>query len=113
MALEERDQMTVTEAVQRYLLQGSGSDHIEAQSEINRFVRWVGGSKKIGNLSSHEVASYVEHLGNSTADMARRINPVKAFLAYAKKEGYTPTNLGVNLRVKKSGGSGSSSKSTR
>ncbi len=100
MVREERGSTTITEAAQQFLSQ-SLPDKAEAQGEINKFVRWVGGSRKFGTLSSHEVATYVDHLGNSTTELARRIEPVKAFLAFAKKEGYTGTNLGVNLRLKK------------
>jgi len=73
----------------------------EAQTEINRFVRWLGGGRQVDRLSSHEVAGYIDHMGTTTTDLLRKLEPVKLFLAYAKKEGYTATNLGVNLRPKK------------
>lgn len=101
MAQGERDIVTVADAATRFLMQVGGPDKPDAQAEINRFIRWVGGNRRLSGLSSHEVAGYIERLGTTTTDIMRRLEPVKAFLAYAKKEGYTETNLGVNLRPKK------------
>lgn len=97
MAVQET--ITVGEAATQYLMQGGGG--LDAQTEVNRFIRWLGGTRQLSKLSSHEVSGYIEHLGTSTTDITRKLDPVKAFLAYAKKEGYTASNLGVNLRPKK------------
>lgn len=97
--MAEQDTITVTEAATQYLMRAAGGQ--EARAEVNRFVRWVGGTRQLGRLSSHEVSGYIEHLGTTTTDIMRKLDPVKSFLAYAKKEGYTDTNLGVNLRPKK------------
>src|ERR1051325_1862776 len=102
------DTVSVGEAATRFLMQGKGG--LDAQTEVNRFVRWVGGSRRLAALSSHEVASYAEQLGTTTTDIMKKLDPVKQFLAYAKKEGLTSSNLGVNLRPKKGAPRGSSSK---
>ena len=101
MTQAERETITVTDAATRFMMQAGGPDRGDAQTEVNRFVRWVGGQRRLSTLSSHEVATYIDRLGTTTTDLLKRLDPVKAFLAYAKKEGYTSTNLGVNLRPKK------------
>ena len=102
MSLESLASSTVAEAATRFFLHLSGDTRQQSQQGVNRFVRWLGGSRTLGSVSSHEVASYVESMGDTTTDILQRLEPVKAFLAYAKKEGYTAANLGVNLRPKKS-----------
>lgn len=99
-----QETITVGEAATQYLMLGGGG--LDAQTEVNRFVRWLGGTRQLSKLSSHEVAGYIEHLGISTTDITRKLDPVKAFLAHAKKEGYTASNLGVNLRPKKGSAKG-------
>ncbi|MBE0416013.1 MAG: transcription elongation factor GreA [Dehalococcoidia bacterium] len=71
------------------------------QQEVNKFVRWYGMERPIGELAAHEVASYAERMEGSSANAMKRLEPVRAFLSYAKKEGLTKTNLGVHLRLKK------------
>lgn len=55
----------------------------------------------MGELTAHEVASYAERMEGSSANAVQRLEPVKAFLSYAKKEGFTRNNLAVHLRPKK------------
>lgn len=95
--------LTVAEAATRYLQLLSGGLLLQSQPEINRFVRWLGSSRSVDGLSSHEVASYSESLGTTTADVLKKLEPVKSFLAWAKKEGLTVTNLGASLRPAKAG----------
>ncbi len=97
--MQLNDTIPVGEAASRYLMQVGAN--VETQTELNRFVRWVGGSRRLSQLSSHEVAGYAEQLGTTTTDIMRKLDPVKQFLAHAKKEGMTAINLGVNLRPKK------------
>lgn len=105
------ESITLADAISHYLVHLSADARALSQQELNRFIRWLGPSRTLNTLSSHEVASYTEKLGSTTADLAKRLEPVKTFLAYAKKEGYTETNLGVNLRAKKAAAGSPASKS--
>jgi len=72
------------------------------QQELNRFVVWHGGQRPIGELHPKEVADYADSLSLSTEATAKRLEPLRDFLAYAKKAKLTTTNLGVHLRVTRS-----------
>lgn len=73
----------------------------ESQQEVNRFVRWYGMEWPLRGLAAHEVANYAARMEGSSANTMERLEPVKAFLAYAKKAGLTATNLAVHLKLKK------------
>jgi len=74
----------------------------ESQGEVYRFVRWYGADRLVGELRGHDVALYAESLGAATADVVRRAEALRSFLAFAKKEGLTTTNLATHLRLRKS-----------
>jgi transcription elongation factor GreA len=74
----------------------------ESQSEVYRFARWYGADRLVGELRGHDVALYAESLGAATADVVRRAETLRSFLAFAKKEGLTATNLATHLRLRKS-----------
>lgn len=73
----------------------------EFRQELNKFVTWCGKSRPIRDITAIEVANYAESINSATTDVSKVTAAVKAFLAYAKKEGLTSTNLSVHLRVKK------------
>jgi len=73
-----------------------------SQSEVYRFARWYGADRLVGELRGHDVALYAESLGAATADVVRRAETLRSFLAFAKKEGLTATNLATHLRLRKS-----------
>lgn len=95
------ESISLSDATQRYLMHLNPDARGASQQEITRFVRWLGPTRTLDSITSHEVSSYPERLGNAT-DLTKRLESIKGFLAFARKEGMTVTNLGVNLRVKKS-----------
>jgi transcription elongation factor GreA len=64
-------------------------------------VRWYGTERRLSELNSHEVSKYPDSLGMMLADAARKLDPVRSFLAFAKKKGFTPANLAVQMRPPK------------
>ncbi len=95
------ESISLSDATQRYLMHLNADARTNSQQELTRFVRWLGPTRTLDSITSHEVSSYPERLGNAT-DLTKRLESIKGFLAFARKEGLTLTNLGVNLRVKKS-----------
>jgi len=73
----------------------------DAQPEVHRFVRWYGAERRLSELNSHEVSKYPESLGVTLADAARKLEPVRSFLTFAKKKGFTATNMAVQIRAPK------------
>ena len=64
-------------------------------------MRWYGTERRLSELNSHEVSKYPESLGVTLADAARKLDPVRSFLAFAKKKGFTATNMAVQIRPPK------------
>ncbi len=95
---------TLTEAARRYLETLSDKERIASQAEVQRFVRWCGADRACGRLHGQEVANYAETLTGGITDAALRAEVARAFLAFAKKAGYTSTNLGSHLRLRKTAG---------
>ena len=71
----------------------------DKQQEVNRFVLWYGKERPINQITPLEVANYAQWVGSSS-DATRRLEPVRAFLAYAKREGFVKANLASQLRVR-------------
>jgi len=73
----------------------------ESQGEVYRFVHWCGAHRPAADLSPHDVNLYLESLGGGVADLERRLEPVRAFLSFAKKEGLIKRNLAPLLPRKR------------
>ena len=97
-----KQDLTLAQTATIFLASLTPQDRELAQQEVNKFVHWYGTERPIDRLAAQEVASYAGRMDASSANVSKRLEPVKAFLSYAKKEGFTPTNLAVHLRVKKS-----------
>lgn len=98
------DDMTITlfDAAREHFKELRSEDATAIQAEVERFVRWAGADRVLGQLTANEVANYAETFSGTMTDAGRRGDAVKKFLAFAKKAGYTSTNLGTHLRIKKS-----------
>lgn len=93
--------LSLAGAATQFLAALSPEERERSQQELNRFIRWYGMERPIGELAAHEVANYAQRIEGSSANAMERLEPVRAFLAYARKEGLTETNLAVHLRLKK------------
>lgn len=72
-----------------------------AQPEVFKFVRWYGWGRPLAEIAIPELSNYAEQVAASTSEPLKKLEPVKAFLNYAHKEGLLKTNLAVHLRVRK------------
>ena len=95
------EEKSLAEAAAGFLAGLSTDQKDEFKQEVNKFVMWCGKSRTMAELSALEVANYAESINSATTDVSKVTAAVKAFLAYAKKEGLTSANLSVHLRVKK------------
>ncbi len=95
------EQVTLSQVAATYLGGLNPESRQQSQQELNRFLRWFGGERPLTRLTPPEVASYAESLAAAGGDFQQRLEPVRALLSYAKKEGLTPSNLSIHLRVKK------------
>lgn len=82
-----------------------------AREAVTRFLWHFGPSTPISELSPKTMEGFQETIGTNTMDLAARLQPVKEFLRYCWKQGYTVTvdsggrtttqNLGNFLRIKR------------
>ncbi|MBI2906372.1 MAG: transcription elongation factor GreA [Chloroflexi bacterium] len=75
----------------------------KSQQEVNRFIRWCGADRPISSISAREVESYAGSLGLTATNPQEILQPTKAFLAYARKQGLTTANLAPLVKLKKGG----------
>ena len=91
--------VNVTEAMGRYGATLKPEEKQVQQQELNRFVRWFE-RRPMSELSAQEVERYQEEFEKTGAD-SRRLEPVKQFLAYAHKQGFTDINYGKFIRIRR------------
>ncbi len=99
--MEQIGGLSLAEAVTRFLsaLKSQGSQ--EGQRELLKFMRWCGKERSIAELTAHEIEEFA-----GGVDAPTKLATIKAFLAYAQKEGLTKSNLAVHAKAKRvSGGS--------
>ena len=94
--------LKLSQAAAVFVASLSGEGRADSQAEVYRFVRWFGADRTISELRGHDIALYAESLGPATPDVARRAEVVRSFLSFARKEGFTATNLAPHLRLRKS-----------
>ncbi|MDE2639439.1 MAG: hypothetical protein OXI03_02530, partial [Chloroflexota bacterium] len=68
---------------------------------VTRFVSWGGSDRALDSLTAHQMTRFQEEQGTNVADLSDRLQPVKAFLSFAKKKDWMEANLSVHLRVKR------------
>jgi len=87
---------TLAEVADAFLSHLPPEERGEIQAEISKFIRWLGSSRQVKDISPVDVASYGEQIIPSAA------KPIKSFLTYIKKQGSSNTNLAPHLKAKKS-----------
>ena len=95
---------SVTETFQAYVRQLPDDTKQQAQPEIAKFVRWVGGERTVGSLTASEIGEFSDAIASrtSSAGAAERAAHVKQYLAFLKKKGLISVNLSQHLRLRKS-----------
>lgn len=92
--------MILEEAALSFLTSLPPEEGKERQQEVNRFVVWCGKERPVSQLTPLEVANYSEQAAASGGAVARKLEPVKAFLSYAKKAKLISTSLAPHVRIK-------------
>jgi len=93
--------LSLGEAASRFLAGLSPEERGRSQQDVYKFVRWYGWERPFAGLTAPEVANYAERLSSSDIDYAKKLEMVRAFLVYARKEGWTKTNLAAHLKTRK------------
>ena len=101
MVETDKENLSLGEAASQFLAKLSSQERAASQPEVYKFARWYGWERPFSGLAAPEVASYAEQVSLSDIDYARKFGLIRAFLAYAKKEGWSRTNLATHLKSKK------------
>lgn len=101
MVINQERTPSLGEAAIEYLAKLSAKEKDSNQPEVYKFARWCGWDITFSKLSGPTVAGYAEQLSVSDTDYSRKLVLLRAFLAYAKKAGWSQTNLGIHLKTKK------------
>lgn len=92
--------VSLSEAAGRYLTSLPAGENSRSHHEVYKFVRWYGTDRSFSGLTALEVANYVGRLSSSDIKYAKKLEMVRAFLIYVKKEGWTKGNLATHLKTK-------------
>jgi transcription elongation factor GreA len=101
MADSDNHNPSLGEGAAKFLATLSAVDREASQPEVYKFARWYGRDILFSRLEAPKVESYAEQLSVSDTDYARKLELVRSFLAYAKKAGWTRTNMAVHLKTRK------------
>jgi transcription elongation factor GreA len=97
----DRQNPSLGEAGNYFLAALASEERGSSQQEVYRFLRWFGGKRSLNQLTAAEVANYAERLSLSDTDYTRKLALLRAFLVYARKKGWSETNLGTHLKARK------------
>ncbi len=101
MVNSSNENPSLGEAATRFLAKLSPREREASQQEVYKFVRWYGWERPFAGLTAPEVANYAERLSLSDTDYTKKLELIRAFLIYAKKAGWSKTNLSTHLKAKK------------
>jgi len=93
--------LSLGEAASHFLVSLLPEAREVSQQEVYRFARWYGWERPFAELTAPDIANYAERLSLSDADYTKKLELIRAFLVYAKKEGWSKSNLAIHLRPKK------------
>jgi len=91
----------LSEAAISFLATLSPKEGEAGQQAIYGFVRWYGGERPFAELTPREVADYAARLSSLHTSYLSNLETVRAFLAYARKQGWNKANLAAQLKPKK------------
>jgi len=99
-ALPEKS-YTLGEASAEFLISLTPEERDKAQPEITKFVRWYGDRRPMAGLTAQEVEDYSDKLTATISELPDKIDPIKEFLSFAYKKGFTKSKLAAHLKARK------------
>lgn len=109
----DTETVTLGEAAAQYIISIPQDKKPKAQQEIFKFIRWYGEGRLCNALTVPEVSSYAEQITSSATELPEKLEPVKDFLAFSHKQGWTTLKLASQIKIMKRTSNKSSSNSKR
>jgi transcription elongation factor GreA len=72
----------------------------EAQNDLAKFVRWIGGNRLLFDVSPSELEDYSSKEGMSDPD-SLRLKTLRNFLNYAKEIGVIDGNMAIHVKIRR------------
>lgn len=72
----------------------------DKQQEVNKFILWYGKERPVSKITPREIETYAGWVASSTGDATKKLEPVRDFLTYVKKEKLVKSSLATHLRIK-------------
>ncbi|MCX7912325.1 MAG: transcription elongation factor GreA [Dehalococcoidales bacterium] len=88
------------EAVTKFLASLPTGEREKSQPEVFKFARWYGWERPFSQLAPPHVSSYADQLSTSDTDYEKKFEILRTFFTYAKKAGWSQTNLSPHLKAK-------------
>ena len=95
---EDADQ-TLSRATDRFLHSLDPEERVQLQADLQRFLRWCGSDRQLGELRPADLEAYTTSVTTSAVNGRRQLSAVRSFLAYAKRAGLTRENLSTHVRL--------------
>ena len=104
--------MTQEAEVSRTLLEAVGfyvdslkakENHETTHRELHKFIQWCGPDKDFLELRPSEVGEYADQIGGTgtTPQATERLQVIRSFLTYVRKQGIIEVNLAQHVRIRK------------
>jgi transcription elongation factor GreA len=92
--LTDDQHLSISEAITRFVEHlKDGKQVMQGQQELLRFQARIGKDKSMATLHAIEVGEYAKWTTENVEDAATRLDPVKKFLTFANKRGWTEISL--------------------
>jgi len=98
---ESISNLSLGDAASKYLATLTNEKREQNQASLHSFVRWYGWEKPVSGIKATEAGSFAERLSQTDNDAAKKLEIIRGFFNYAKKEGWLKDNLSLSLRVTK------------
>jgi transcription elongation factor GreA len=97
-------QISLSEALTRYLSSRHAQARPDTQQELTKFIRWGGWDRSLPSIKPHEAAEYGDYVASEARqDAGDHLQVVKDFLTFCYKSNFTETSLAKHIKVRKAG----------
>ena len=98
------DDLTLSQAISRYLRSVDEADRNFVAQELSRFARWYGGERPVRSISPGDLERYQDQFSSTGGDPGR-LEPLRQFFVDARQQKLLAQPLATHVRVRRKTGS--------
>ena len=96
------NEISLRDSVNEYIPTLPDKEKQETYPDLSSFIRWLGPERLVSSLLPSDIEQYSGTLGTATSDLhKRRVDSIRGFLTFLRKNEYIDENLAKHMRVKK------------